>query len=178
MSPVTPVPLPDAALALLQARCPGARLARAANIAFSLGLVLPLLARTAPFSLAPLGLRVPLTAGELTRGHHLMVLRGSPAALVAYAGWAACTAAQAEGFLGDAGISALDFSRREGEAIAFLTLAALDAGAGAGLEVALRTVLAGTPYVARRTHAAAPQRAVVRRGVLTLPSALRRAAAS
>ncbi|WP_137181896.1 hypothetical protein [Roseomonas sp. AR75] len=172
------MPLPDAALALLQARCPGARLARAANIAFSLGLVLPLLARTAPFSLAPLGLRVPLTAGELTRGHHLMVLRGSPAALVAYAGWAACTAAQAEGFLGDAGISALDFSRREGEAIAFLTLAALDAGAGAGLEVALRTVLAGTPYVARRTHAAAPQRAVVRRGVLTLPSALRRAAAS
>lgn len=165
------VALPPAAAALLAARCPGAVLARLRDPVLGLGLVLPLLARTPPFSRAPLGLRVPLTAGELARGHHLLVLREGRQP-VAYAGWAACSAEEARRFLGPEGIRALDPARRDGEALAFLTLTAVDAAAFAALEVGLRTLLAGRRYVARRSHAARDgARAVVPRGGVLTPMA-------
>lgn len=176
MQALTVVPLPEAAAARFAARCPGHRVARAVNLAFALGLVLPLLARTAPFSRAPLGLRVPLTAGELARGHHLIVLRDQAGA-VAYAGWAACTAEQGQRFLGPQGVGALDFARREGEAIAFLTWTAADPAAMDALKTAMRALHAGTRYFARRSHAAAegaPTRPVVPRGgVITALTGLR-----
>ena len=168
MQALAAVPLPAHAAMRFAAACPGHRLAQAANLTFALGLVLPLLARTAPFARAPLGLRVPLTTGELARGHHLIVLReGNAGGAVAYAGWAACTEVEGQRFLGPDGIAALDFARRDGEAIAFLTLTASDADAKAALKMAMRTLHAGTRYFARRSYAAADgatRRPVVPRG--------------
>lgn len=168
--PLLRVALPDAALALLARRCPGATLARLRDPILGLGLVLGLLARTPPFAQAPLGLRVALTEGELARGHHLLVLRARRP--VGYAGWAACTAAEADRFLGREGIRALDLTRGEGDVLAFLTLMAVDEAAGAALQVGLRTLLAGRRYVARRARPApggedvAARRVVPHRGVV------------
>jgi hypothetical protein len=174
MQPLTDVALPAPAASRFAAACQGHRLARAANLPFALGLVLPLLARNAPFANAPLGLRVPLTAGELSRGHHLIVLREWTA--VAYAGWAACTEEQGRLFLGSKGIAALDFTRREGDAIAFLTWTAADTGAMTALKTAMRGLHASTRYFARRSHAtpsgAAARPVVPRGGVITALSGL------
>jgi hypothetical protein len=65
---------------------------------------------------------VPLTAGELARGHRLILLRGNGP--VAYVGWAACTIEQGRRFVGLERIVVLDFVRREGEAMAFRAAAA------------------------------------------------------
>lgn len=171
MQSLTPVPLPAPFAARFAATCPGHRLARAANLPFALGLVLHLLARTAPFSRAPLGLRVPLTTGELARGHHLIVLRETDGSAVAYAGWVACSTEEGQRFLGQHGVAALDFSRREGEAIAFLTWTAIDPAAMTALKTAMRALHPGTRYFARRSHAAAdgakPRPVVPRGGVIT-----------
>ncbi len=104
------------------------------------------------------------------RGQHLIVLRDGGAA-VAYAGWAACEAADGQRFLGEQRIAALDFGRREGEAIAFLSWTAADAAAMTALETAMRALHPGTRYFARRSHAAAegaaPRRVLPRGGVIT-----------
>lgn len=170
MQALTAVPLPEPGAARFAAACPGHRLARAASLPFALGLVLPLLARTAPFARAPLGLRVPLTAGELARGHHLIVLRDG--AVAGYAGWVACTAEQGQRFLGPDGIKALDFARSEAEPIAFLTWTAIDTAAMTALKTAMRALYPRQRYFARRSHAGAedaPARPVVPRGGIITP---------
>lgn len=146
-----PVALPRALAQRIAAAHPTLSVVRCAHPALGLGLALSLLGGLEPFARAPLGLRTRLTAGEITRGHHLLVLdRGHP---VAYAGWACCTEAEAARFLGAEGIGALDMTRREGEVLAFLTLAAVSAPARETLRLVVRAVLGGRPYVARRLHA-------------------------
>lgn len=163
-----PVPLPRMAAQRIAAAHPGISVVRCAHPTLGLGIVLSLLGRLEPFARAPLGLRSRLTAGEIARGHHLLVLdHGTP---VAYAGWAACTTEQAERYLGAEGISALDMRQHSGEVVAFLTLAAVSPAARQALHLAVRAALPGRPYVARRLHTAArgaPERPMVpKRGIV------------
>ena len=162
------VPLPRAAAQRIALAQPGISIVRCAHPTLGLGIVLSLLGRLDPFSRAPLGPRSRLTAGEIARGHHLLVLEhGRP---VAYAGWACCSPEQADRYLGAEGIAALDLRQRSGEIVAFLTLVAVSRPAGQALHMALRAVLPGRRYVARRVHAAAagePERPMVpKRGVV------------
>lgn len=164
--PITP---PAPLDALLIARYPNFALVRCTNHAIGLGLVLPMLAGKPPFSRAPLGLRVPLTAGEIARGHHLLVLQQQRPA--AYAGWAACSMEQGARFLGPEGIKALDSRLADGPAMAFLTWIATSAEAMTVLKTAMRALYPGRPYFARRSHAAtAPKgidKVVPRGGIIT-----------
>ena len=161
---------PARAAQLLAARHPGFALARCASIPVGLGLVLPLLARTPPFSRAPLGLRVPLTAGEIARVHHLLVLQHRRPA--AYAGWATCTMEQGARFLGPEGIRALDEHPGDDTAMAFLTWIATSAEAMTVLKTAMRSLYPGRSYFARRSWAATARNGVtkvVRRGGTITP---------
>lgn len=160
-----PVILPDHARHRLAGALAGLTLCRAGNSSFALGLVLPHLAQIAPFSEAPLGLRVWLTGGEILRGHHLMVMQGGR--LVAYAGWAACTETQGLRFLSDEGIEALDMTLREAPAMAFLTLTASRPEARAALRTALRALHPGRRYFARRLHGRPGRPVMPRGGVIT-----------
>lgn len=160
------IALPEPAASMLASRHPDFILARCVNVAFGLGLVLQLLARSQPFSRAPLGLRVPLTAGEISRGHHLLVVRGSQP--VGYVGWAACTFDQGRRYLGPEGIRALDQQATEGEAIALQTIAALSPAASSILRTAMRALHPGRPYFGRRVGGADRQdpNRVTRQGLI------------
>ena len=169
MRPLTLITVPGPTGAFLSARHPGFTLARCGSLPLGLGLVLPLLARSPPFSRAPLGLRVPLTAGEITRGQHLLVLKDQHP--VAYAGWVECTVEQGARFLGPEGINALDHQSGEGPAMAFLTWLAASPEAMGALKTAMRALYPRRHYFARRSHAAADtqgaRQVVPRGGVIT-----------
>jgi len=160
------VALPEPAASMLALRHPQFIIIRCVNQAFGLGLVLPLLARSQPFSRAPLGLRVPLTAGELSRGHHLLVVEGTQP--VGYLGWSACTLDQGRRYLGQEGLRALDQTATEGEAIALQTVAALSPAASSVLRTAMRALHPGSPYFGRRVSGTGPQDAnrIARQGII------------
>ena len=176
MQPLQRLALPAPAAALLAARHPGLVPVRCADLTFGLGLVLPLLARSLPFSRAPLGLRVPLTAGEISRGHHLLVLQGRQPAV--YVGWAECSEAQGARYLGAEGLGALDLSLLQGEMMAILTVTALTPEAMAAGRLAMRALYPGRRYIGRRVNGRVPDgMKVPRSGVIRPLPAGREAAA-
>jgi hemolysin-activating ACP:hemolysin acyltransferase len=161
------VALPAPIASSLSQSHPGFAVVRCVVLPFGLGLVLPLLASTLPFSRAPLGLRVPLTTGEITRGHHLLILEQDRPA--AYAGWAECSLEQGARFLGVEGIRALDPELRHGEAMAILTTIATSSAAMTVLKTAMRATYPGRRYFGRRVHADQKGQRVTASGGIIVP---------